>query len=125
MLTEADRAHDHRRVLRTGFFLSTSLRLKQAVATLCLLTVAVVTTFHLCGLGVVRYAGDATAVYAAVDDTSPSQDRIAVERCHVCTVTAVDAAVDAARPDRGQVPSPAIARLVSIQPKAIAPPPKA
>lgn len=124
-LTTARRAHDYRDVLRTGFFPSTSLRLKRAVATLCLLTVAVVTTFHVCGFGTTRYASDVTSVYAAVDDTSPSQDRVAVERCHVCTVTAVPEIVDAARPDRGQVPSPAITRLVSVQPKVTAPPPKA
>lgn len=124
-LTTTRRAHNHRGVLRTAFLLSTSLRLKRAVATLCLLTVAVVTTFHLCGLGTTRYASDVTSVYAAVDDSAPSQDRVAMERCHVCTVTAVADIVDAARPDRGQVPTPAITRLVSVQPKATAPPPKA
>lgn len=112
-------------MLRAGMAL-TGLRPLRVVAVLCLALVAFVAAFHSMGLrGTMRYPLDVTVVYGSSDDSVPSKSGFAVEACHICTAVAVPDVRDAGHPDRGHVPSPLTARLVSVLPKVLGPPPKA
>jgi hypothetical protein len=89
---------------------------------------AIVATFHVCGLSsTTRYALDFAAVYAASDDNSSSTDEVVAEKCHFCAVASaeVPSFAEVIQPDHGHVQAANMARLVSIHPQATAPPPRA
>ncbi len=90
------------------------------------LTVAIVSTFHVCGYASVQ-ASEPTFAASVLSSGEPQDAaEMTVEKCHLCAVTSLPAlmmsaaAIDAVR----IVPSAEPVRLLSFLPATTAPPPR-
>lgn len=92
----------------------------------CTLAVAIVATFHVCGIASVRDLGPATIAYEQSSEPSRGDADVTAEKCHVCTVVSLPATLDGGAELLAQRPAPGVpSRLLSFLPSATAPPPRA
>jgi len=91
----------------------------------CVLMIAVVTTFHLCGR-VEAKVFQVTAIHASVSPDGSEKASLS-EMCHFCAVASLPALLDTTPKDnkKGVLVSQPIAFLASFDPDLTAPPPKA
>lgn len=101
-------------------------RLRGGLKVLCVLAIAVVSTFHVCGWVTAGSSAGGPAVYAASVDTPLGEGDVAQEKCHVCSVVSLadDGKVDVMKASRDVVPAGRLVRLFSVQPQSIDPPPR-
>jgi len=91
----------------------------------CVLAVALVTTFHTCGLSTAQ-AAQPIAISVAAEQDSSEQADFSVEKCHMCAVVSLPSfAVAAAAVDRGDCTSVPVHGLAPFTPSLTSPPPKA
>ncbi len=94
---------------------------------LCVLMVALVTTFHVCGVASAREIGPASIVLdVAGDDASADDVGMTVEKCHFCSVVPLLAMPSATLPPHTPhvVPAAVMAGLLPFCPVAVSPPPR-
>ena len=115
-----------------GFPLSLIPRVAAHFRLFCVLAVAMVTTFHMCGVRTAQafqptQALQSIVVLAASDQSLPDQATdLAGERCHFCTVvslpplSAATAGVDGNAPDVAR----AVPNLASFHARLTSPPPR-
>lgn len=91
----------------------------------CVLAVALVTTFHICGIAAAQ-ASQPVAISAAADQDVPEQADFSVEKCHICTVVSLPSLpVTVAAVDRGDCTPMPVRSLATFNPALTSPPPKA
>ena len=124
-LTDRLRSRSLRAVM-IGVVLRQVPRLAAALRLFCALAVAVVTTFHTCGIATAETAAP-TVVYAAAESDAPDQADLSAEKCHICTVVSLPALMTVASAVDGSPGSFAasVRDLVSFTPHITSPPPKA
>ncbi|MBN9513136.1 MAG: hypothetical protein J0H97_07010 [Alphaproteobacteria bacterium] len=94
---------------------------------LCVLMVALVTTFHVCGVASAREIGPASIVLdVAGDDASADDVGMTVEKCHFCSVVPLLAMPSATMLPHAPhvVPVAIAAGLLPFCQRAVAPPPR-
>jgi hypothetical protein len=94
----------------------------------CAVALAVVTTFHVCGAVSARDFGPAPIVHEASDVSHQGGDiDVTAEKCHICTVVSLPAALagGATLAVRRVVPAGVSPDLISFWPSATSPPPRA
>ena len=89
------------------------------------LTVAIVTSYHFCGLASARNMPSPVAIVAVADTTSAEQSD-SVEKCHICSILLLEAviAVFDCSELRHVVPAGSGGPLSSVSPMATPPPPR-
>jgi hypothetical protein len=93
----------------------------------CAVALAVVTTFHVCGAVSARDFGPAPIVHEASDVSHQGGDiDVTAEKCHICTVVSLPAALagGATLAVRRVVPAGVSPDLISFLPSATSPPPR-
>lgn len=102
------------------------LRGKSLVRWICVIAVAVASILHVDATVASSPASSGLSLSASQDDDRAGDHQIASERCHLCAVTAfVSAATPVVRePGNPMVPSGRASPLVSVEQRAIAPPPR-
>lgn len=93
----------------------------------CAVALAVVTTFHVCGAVSARNIGPAPIVHEASDVSHQGGDiDVTAEKCHICTVVSLPAAVagGATLAALHVVPAGVSPGLISFLPLATSPPPR-
>jgi len=91
----------------------------------CVLAVAVVTTFHTCGLATAQ-ASQPVAICAAAEQDASEQADFSVEKCHICTVVSLPSLpVTVAPIDRCDCAAAPVQGLAPFTPALTSPPPKA
>ncbi len=92
----------------------------------CALAIALVTTFHTCGIATAQ-ASEPAFVCATAHQDAPDHADLSGEKCHTCTVVSLPAfltAVATVDESTGSVAAPA-RDLISFTPHIVSPPPKA
>jgi len=105
-----------------------SLRGKSLVRWVCVFAVAVASILHVdAAFATSSPASTGVSISAPQDDDRAGDHQVASERCHLCAVTAfVSVATPVVRESRSPiVPFGRASRLVSVEPQATAPPPRA
>jgi hypothetical protein len=102
------------------------LRGKSLVRWICVIAVAVAGILHVDAPFASSPASGGLAISAAQDGGRTGDHQLTSERCHLCAVTAF---VSVATPVIGAPGNPVVppgpaSRLVSVEPQAIAPPPR-
>jgi hypothetical protein len=93
----------------------------------CALALAVVTTFHVCGAASARDIGPSPVVHEASDVSHQGGDiDVTAEKCHICTVVSLPAALagGATLAVLHVVPAGVSPGLISFLPSATSPPPR-
>ena len=91
----------------------------------CVLAVAVVTTFHTCGLATAQ-ASQPVAICAAAEQDGSEQAGFSVEKCHICAVVSLSSLpVAVAAVDRVTCTAMPVQGLAPFTPTLTSPPPKA
>ena len=103
------------------------VRVSALLRVFCAVALAVVTTFHVCGAVSAQDIGPAPIVYEASDVFHQAGDiDVTAEKCHICTVVSLPAALasGATLAVLHVVPAGVSADLISCSPSATSPPPR-
>ena len=128
MLTESRSSRSLRAVSSNVSSFAITMQPAALLRLVCVLMVALVTTFHICGAASAREIGPVTIVLdVAGDDESAGDIGMTVEKCHFCSVVPLLATASPAMPPHAPhvVPAAAMTGLLPFSPHADSPPPRA